>query len=76
MASDWVKLHQKRLKARQSRQNQVYLAFSSQKQDDVRLASRRAPGVGLVPGFRMYLVPVLAPKRPDIPVFGKNPLVN
>ena len=32
MASDWLKNRQKQLKARQSRQNQVYLAISSQEQ--------------------------------------------
>ena len=32
MAPDWLKIRQKQLKARQSRQNQVHLAFSSQKQ--------------------------------------------
>ena len=32
MASDWLNIHQKQLKARQSRHNQLYLAFSSQKQ--------------------------------------------
>ena len=32
MASDWLKNRQKQLKARQNRQNQVYLAFPSQKQ--------------------------------------------
>ena len=30
--SDWLKIRQKQLKARQSRQNQVYLALPSQKQ--------------------------------------------
>ena len=46
MASDWLKIREKQLKARQSIQNQVYLAFSSQKNRYVeRLGNRRAPGV-------------------------------
>ena len=60
----------KQFKARQSRQNQVNPAISSQKRD-VRLANLRAPGVWFVLGLRMYLF--LAPKWPSIPVFGKNP---
>ena len=35
------------VKARQSRQNHMYLTFSSQNQVDVRLANRRVPGVCL-----------------------------
>ena len=62
----------KQWKARQSRQNQVYLAFSSQNKNryDGTLANRRAPGVWFVLGFRMYLS--LAPKWPGIPDFGKT----
>ena len=70
MASDWLKIHQKQLKPKQSRHNHVYPAFSSPNRHDVRLANRRAPYVWFVLGFRMYLF--LAPKWPGIPVFGKN----
>ena len=79
MASDWLKIRQKRLKARQSRQNQVYLAYSSQKQVrydagqsqyDMTLANRRAPGVWFVLGFRMYLF--LEPKWQCIPFFWQK----
>ena len=64
MASDWLKIRQKQLKARQSRQNQVYLAFSSQKQ--VRCEAGQSQGSGRVIctfGFRMYLVPVFGTKE-------------
>ena len=46
MASDWLEIRLKQLKARQSRQNQVYTwPFQAKNSYDVRLANRRAPGV-------------------------------
>ena len=45
MVSGWLKILQKQFKARQSRQNQVYMAFSSLNRYDVTLANHRAPGV-------------------------------
>ena len=69
MASD-SKFAKNSWKLRQSRQNQAYLAFSSQNRYDVRLANRRAPDVWFVLGFTIYLF--LAPKWPGIPFFGKN----
>ena len=74
IAYDWLKIRQKQLKARQSRQNQVYLAFSSQKQ--VRCDAGQSQGSWRVIStcFTMYLF--LAPKLPGIPDFGKNPDTN
>ena len=43
--------------------------FRAKNRYNVTLANHRAPCVWFVVGFRMYLF--LAPKWPDIPVFGK-----
>ena len=58
MTTDWFKIRLKRLKARQSRQNQVYLAFSSQKQ--VRCAAGQSQG-----SWRVICTWFL-----NVPVFG------
>ena len=58
MASDWLKIRQKQLKARQSRQKQVFLSFSSQKQ--VRCEAGQPQG-----SWR-----VICTWRYDVPVFG------
>ena len=60
MASDWLKIRQKQLKARQSRQNQVYLAFSSQKQVRCDAGQLQGSWRVILLGFRIYLF--LAPK--------------
>ena len=65
MASSWLKIRQKQLKKKQ-----VYLAFSRQKR--VRCDTGQSQGSWrvILLGFRMYLF--LAPKEPGIPCFGKK----
>ena len=75
VASDRLKIRQNQLKARKSRQSQVYLSSSSQKTGTMwgRPIAGSWRAICIILGFRMYLF--LAPKWPGIPVFGKNALI-
>ena len=73
MASDWLKIRQKQLKARQSRQNQVYLAFSSQKQ--VRCEVGQSQGSWRVIYTWLYTVPLFGTKMTWFTFFGKKTFV-
>ena len=75
MAADWLKKFAKNSwKLDKADKTRCTWPFQAQNRCDVMLANRRAPGVWFILGFSMYLF--LAPKWPDIPVFGKNPLIN
>ena len=71
--SDWLKIRQKQLKARQSRQNQVYLAFSSQKQ--VRCEVGQSQGSWRVIYTWLYTVPLFGTKMTWFTFFGKKTFV-